>query len=1049
MNTNHRSGLTRRDFIKSSALLGGCSILASQVGILGMSSTADAATTEEGTLYPLAQPENIIYTTCLQCTVACMIKAKLLNGVVMKIDGNPYSTTNLLPNLPYTLSPLESSQVDGKSCCKGQAGIQSVYDPYRLRKVLKRVGPRGSGKWKTVPFDQAVKEIVHGGQLFKENGEDRHIQGIKDVAVLRDAKLMSSMAKDVESIRRKKMTVQEFKSKYQDNLNYLIDPEHPDLGPKNNQFLFQVGRIHNGRTEFTQRFVKNALGSINWIEKTSICGQTSNKAWAASTNSFKEGKWTGGTKTLRPDWANAEFVLVVGTRVFEANYGPVQEAEPITDGLINGRLKLAVVDPQLSKVASKAWKWLPSKPGTDGALGLGLIRWILENNRFDKNYLQNANLAAAKADKESTWSDASYLVKIVNGRPGKFLRANEVKLSTENQFVVYSQGSFVAVDPNSTQKGIEGELFVTTQLEGITLKSSLQLLKEEAFSRTLQEYADITGLAVQDLVDVAQEFTSHGKKAAVEFYRGAVKHTNGWYNAQALIALNFLIGNPNWEGGLAKPAGGWDYLGSSGHSKPYNVNQLHPGKLTSFGVPITREGWQYEESTLFKGYPALRPWYPFSGNVAQETWPSISDAYPYSMKVVLLHCHNPMYSLPGGSHQLKTLLDTNKVPLLIASDIIIGETSMYADYIFPDISYLEQWGAGQMPHHYRVKTSSVRQPVIAPLTETVSVNGENLPICLETLMLAIAAEIDLSGFGQDGFDKGMDLNRPEDWYLKLAANIAYGDKAGEVVPDADQKELLLFQESRRYLTDSVFNEEKWKNALKPQEWRKVVYVLNRGGRFESSDNAYTSNQEKYPFTGIMRFFLEEIGSTQHAMSGQYFSGHAIHDEIKDCMGQLVPVDGDYKLITYKEVFGTQSRTIADYWLETDIANQNFIFLNSQDAKQLDLKYGDKVRLSSKSNPQGIQDLGNNHSRYVEGIVNVREGIRPGVVAVSTHYGHWAYGANDIEIDGVVIRGDSRRGKGTHVNPIFRLDDNLRGTTLSEPIGGSASFYDTWVKVLKV
>ena len=71
------------------------------------------------------------------------------------------------------------------------------------------------------------------------------------------------------------------------------------------------------------------------------------------------------------------------------------------------------------------------------------------------------------------------------------------------------------------------------------------------------------------------------------------------------------------------------------------------------------------------------------------------------------------------------------------------------------------------------------------------------------------------------------------------------------------------------------------------------------------------------------------------------------------------------------------------------------------------------------------------------------------MAVSTHYGHWAYGANDIEIDGVVIRGDSRRGKGTHVNPIFRLDDNLRGTTLSEPIGGSASFYDTWVKVLKV
>jgi len=50
---------------------------------------------------------------------------------------------------------------------------------------------------------------------------------------------------------------------------------------------------------------------------------------------------------------------------------------------------------------------------------------------------------------------------------------------------------------------------------------------------------------------------------------------------------------------------------------------------------------------------------------------------------------------------------------------------------------------------------------------------------------------------------------------------------------------------------------------------------------------------------------------------------------------------------------------------------------------------------------------------------------------------------------VVIKGDSSRATGIHINPIFRLDDNLRGTPLSEPIGGSASFYDTWVTLQKV
>nr|MDA8226331.1 hypothetical protein [Desulfitobacterium hafniense] len=97
----------------------------------------------------------------------------------------------------------------------------------------------------------------------------------------------------------------------------------------------------------------------------------------------------------------------------------------------------------------------------------------------------------------------------------------------------------------------------------------------------------------------------------------------------------------------------------------------------------------------------------------------------------------------------------------------------------------------------------------------------------------------------------------------------------------------------------------------------------------------------------------------------------------------------------------------------------------------------------------VQELGNGRQRFVQGKVKTMEGIRPGVVAVSTGYGHWAFGSSDVEVDGVVIKGDSRRATGIHVNPIFRLDDNLRGTPLSEPIGGSASFYDTWVTLQKV
>ena len=52
---------------------------------------------------------------------------------------------------------------------------------------------------------------------------------------------------------------------------------------------------------------------------------------------------------------------------------------------------------------------------------------------------------------------------------------------------------------------------------------------------------------------------------------------------------------------------------------------------------------------------------------------------------------SPVYSLPAGHTNIEILADPAKIPLFIANDIVIGETSMYADYIFPDLTYLERW----------------------------------------------------------------------------------------------------------------------------------------------------------------------------------------------------------------------------------------------------------------------------------------------------------------------------------------------------------------------
>ncbi|MEM3646860.1 MAG: molybdopterin-dependent oxidoreductase [Thermofilum sp.] len=799
---------TRRGFLKSAAFLGGAGVLAlvalDGLRVLQVGGESPQAPPQ----YSPNLPENTIYSACLQCNTQCAIKVKhRSDGKISKIDGSPYSPLTMLPWLDYDVSPRLAAPVDGKLCPKGQSGIQSYADPYRIVKVLKRAGPRGSNKWQTISFDQAIKEIVNGGKLFESIGEDRYVPGFKDVFVLKDAKLSAAMASDVALIQQGKMSVAEFKSKYSSYLDVLIDPDHPDLGPKNNQFVFLAGRIEGGRDSFAQRFTYGALGSVNWFNHTSICELSHHVAYQWSTAQYTSGKWTPGPNHAKPNYLESEFVIFWGTGAFEANFGPTPISEQITSSLTSEakNFKFAVIDPRFSKTAAKAWRWLPVVPGGDLPLAMAMIQWIIENNRYNRGFLQNANKAAALATGQKSWTNATWLVKIgEDGTPGQFLRAGDIGLkvpegkNAQDYFVVISNGRAIAFDPYDSDNIVIGDLFVDTTISGIHVKSALQLVREAAAEDTIEGWAEKAGLDPKAIVELAAEFTSHGPRAAIDFYRGAVQHWNGYYTAQALIILNLLVGNPDWKGGLSVGGGAWDAMGTKA-GQPFNLAKLHTGKLTPFGVKLTREGSFYERSTLFEGYPAKRPWYPFTGNIYQEVLPAAKAGYPYPIKILWLHMGNPVQLAPAGTEQIAILRDTNAIPLLIADDIVIGDTSMYADYIFPDLSYLERWAFMGAPPSVVTKTSLVRQPAAIPVPEIVTVDGEEMPISMEAVMIAIAKELKAPGYGPDGFAPGLPFNRPEDFYLKAVANIASGDAPGDSVPEADPDEISLFLQARRYL----------------------------------------------------------------------------------------------------------------------------------------------------------------------------------------------------------------------------------------------------------
>ena len=78
-------------------------------------------------------------TTCYMCACRCGIKVHLRDGRVHYIQGNPDHPVNR-----------------GVLCAKGSAGIQQHHSPARLRAPMLRVGPRGSGEFREITWDEAL-----------------------------------------------------------------------------------------------------------------------------------------------------------------------------------------------------------------------------------------------------------------------------------------------------------------------------------------------------------------------------------------------------------------------------------------------------------------------------------------------------------------------------------------------------------------------------------------------------------------------------------------------------------------------------------------------------------------------------------------------------------------------------------------------------------------------------------------------------------------------------------------------------------------------------
>jgi len=92
-------------------------------------------------------------TICFGCTTHCGVIGWVQNNRVRLIEGNP-----LDPNSQGTI------------CSKANGLISATEYPERLLYPMRRVGPRGSGRWKRISWDEALDEIADRLRPLREKG---------------------------------------------------------------------------------------------------------------------------------------------------------------------------------------------------------------------------------------------------------------------------------------------------------------------------------------------------------------------------------------------------------------------------------------------------------------------------------------------------------------------------------------------------------------------------------------------------------------------------------------------------------------------------------------------------------------------------------------------------------------------------------------------------------------------------------------------------------------------------------------------------------------
>lgn len=138
--------ISRREFLKLTAL----TATAVSAGIkFQPKSVAQAVTPSDVRFVP-----NI----CALCPAACNIQVEVRDGKVHRIHGTPEHPIN-----------------NGKICARGNAGVERLYNPDRLKNPLIRTGEKGTWSFREASWDEAISAIAKKIKEYWDAGHPEYM----------------------------------------------------------------------------------------------------------------------------------------------------------------------------------------------------------------------------------------------------------------------------------------------------------------------------------------------------------------------------------------------------------------------------------------------------------------------------------------------------------------------------------------------------------------------------------------------------------------------------------------------------------------------------------------------------------------------------------------------------------------------------------------------------------------------------------------------------------------------------------------------------------